>query len=48
MVQEILIAVKEIRRHDSPADIWIVVDGVVWDITSFAPLHPGGAASMAF
>ena len=36
------IAVDEISSHNSETDCWIVVNGVVWDITNFAPEHPGG------
>ena len=37
-----LISVEEIKKHNSPDDCWIVVDNKVWDITDFAPDHPGG------
>jgi L-lactate dehydrogenase (cytochrome) len=40
-----LVSVVEIQKHASPDDCWIVVDDVVWDITKFAPTHPGGAES---
>jgi L-lactate dehydrogenase (cytochrome) len=40
------VTVQEIRRHASSDDCWIVVDGNVWDISEFAPHHPGGEASM--
>lgn len=36
------ISVSEISEHDKDTDCWIVVDGQVWDITNFAPEHPGG------
>ncbi|KAK5077736.1 hypothetical protein LTR70_009471 [Exophiala xenobiotica] len=38
------IAVSEIQSHNKEEDCWIVVDGQVWDITQFAPEHPGGPA----
>ncbi|KAH9820960.1 L-lactate dehydrogenase (cytochrome) like protein [Teratosphaeria destructans] len=37
-----LISVAEISQHNTPDDCWIVVDGRVWDMTEFAPDHPGG------
>jgi L-lactate dehydrogenase (cytochrome) len=40
------ISVKEISRHNSVDDLWIVVDGFVYDLTEFAPEHPGGVDSM--
>ncbi|KAK5205950.1 hypothetical protein LTR20_001096 [Exophiala xenobiotica] len=36
------ISVSEISQHDTDTDCWIVVDNQVWDITKFAPEHPGG------
>jgi len=36
------ISVQEISQHNKDTDCWIVVDGNVWDITGFAPEHPGG------
>ncbi|KAG9228326.1 FMN-dependent dehydrogenase-domain-containing protein [Amylocarpus encephaloides] len=37
------IAVQEISQHNILDDLWIVVDGIVYDMTEFAPRHPGGA-----
>ncbi|KAI1377243.1 FMN-dependent dehydrogenase-domain-containing protein [Hypoxylon crocopeplum] len=37
-----LIAVDEISRHQSLEDLWLVVDGIVYDLSQFAPEHPGG------
>ena len=34
---------SELSRHNIPEDLWIVVDGTVYDMTDFAPRHPGGA-----
>jgi L-lactate dehydrogenase (cytochrome) len=40
-----VISVQEISKHNIPDDLWIVVDGTVYDLTEFAPEHPGGAGS---
>ena len=32
----------EISKHNSEKDAWIVVDGVVYDVTEFLGTHPGG------
>ena len=45
MTQSKLLSVSEISKHNSDTDCWIVVDGQVWDITGFAPEHPGGPGS---
>ncbi|KAI5459359.1 FMN-dependent dehydrogenase-domain-containing protein [Mariannaea sp. PMI_226] len=34
---------KEITAHNKPDDAWLVVNGIVYDLTTFAPHHPGGA-----
>ena len=36
------ISVSEIKQHSKEEDCWIVVNDQVWDITQFAPEHPGG------
>ncbi|KAL2426175.1 L-lactate dehydrogenase (cytochrome) [Exophiala dermatitidis] len=36
------ISVEELSKHNSPSDAWLVIDGTVWDVTEFAPRHPGG------
>lgn len=38
-----VVSVQEISKHNIPEDLWIVVDGTVYDLTEFAPEHPGGA-----
>ena len=33
---------REISRHNSPNDAWVVVNGRVFDVSGFLPSHPGG------
>jgi hypothetical protein len=33
----------EVARHDTAGDCWMVVEGVVYDVTAWIPAHPGGA-----
>ena len=37
------VSTQEISQHAQADDIWIVVNGKVYDVTDFAPEHPGGA-----
>ncbi|TVY27223.1 Cytochrome b2, mitochondrial [Lachnellula hyalina] len=39
-----VISVQEVTQHNIPEDLWIVVDNTVYDLTEFAPEHPGGAS----
>ena len=32
----------EVAKHNQDDDAWIVLNGVVWDFSSFAAVHPGG------
>lgn len=36
-----------VAQHKSQSDCWTIVDGVVYDLTSFITKHPGGARSIA-
>ncbi|CDS04548.1 hypothetical protein LRAMOSA07195 [Lichtheimia ramosa] len=34
----------EVARHSSEGDLWIVIDGEVWDMSMFVDMHPGGVS----
>ena len=36
------ISLEELAKHDKPQDLWTSVDGLVYDVTNWAPRHPGG------
>ncbi|UKZ75056.1 hypothetical protein TrVFT333_002728 [Trichoderma virens FT-333] len=36
------VSTREVTQHNKRGDAWIVVDGEVYDMTEFAPEHPGG------
>lgn len=38
-----VVSEAEISKHKSKTDTWVVVDGVVYDISQFIDTHPGGA-----
>lgn len=39
-----LVSTKEVRQHAQQDDCWVVVNEQVWDVTRFAPEHPGQAS----
>lgn len=41
--EQAVFSLAEIASHNTPSDAWIVITGTVYDITKFAPMHPGGA-----
>jgi len=45
MASDSKISVAELDKHAKPDDCWIVVNGKVYDLTTFAPNHPGGPDS---
>eukprot|EP00758_Cryptobia_borreli_P003537 Tbor_TRINITY_DN3814_c0_g1::TRINITY_DN3814_c0_g1_i1::g.5568::m.5568 len=36
------ISLEELGKHTSKTDIWMAINGVVYDVTRFSPHHPGG------
>lgn len=38
-----LLSAQEVATHNDPGDCWLVIEGQVWNLTEFAPEHPGGA-----
>ncbi|GFY92480.1 fatty acid/sphingolipid desaturase [Actinidia rufa] len=33
---------EELRKHDKPGDLWISIQGKVYDVTDWVKTHPGG------
>ena len=42
-----VITPRELRRHASADDCWIVIDGAVYDVTAYIPLHPASPGLIA-
>lgn len=41
-----LYTLAEVTQHATVKDCWMIVNGSVYDLTSFLEQHPGGVASM--
>merc|ERR1712205_56348 len=40
------IKMEEVEKHSSIDDLWLVIDGKVYDVTPFMDDHPGGGEIM--
>jgi cytochrome b involved in lipid metabolism len=36
------VTVEEVAQHNKAGDLWIIIDSVVYDLSKFGKLHPGG------
>ena len=36
------VTLEEVRKHNKPNDLWVVVHGHVYDVTKWKDTHPGG------
>ena len=37
---------EEVNKHTTKEDCWLVIDNMVYDVTSFLSSHPGGSSIM--
>lgn len=35
-------SLKDVAAHNTPSDCWVIVHGLVYDVSEFVPRHPGG------
>lgn len=37
-----MLSAAEVSKHDNVKDLWLIIHGKAYDMTDFAPDHPGG------
>jgi len=42
------ISLSELEKHNKENDCWISLHGIVYDVTEFLKIHPGGYAIMKY
>lgn len=40
------VTVRELADHNNPQSLWMAVNGMVYDLTEFASIHPGGLKTL--
>jgi cytochrome b involved in lipid metabolism len=40
-------SLAEVSSHNTTADLWIIINDEVYDVTDFQKTHPGGDKSMS-
>lgn len=41
-----MITWEEVAKHNTPKEVWLVIEGEVYDTTPYLDDHPGGPAVM--
>ena len=41
------LTIQDIAKHATAASCWLLIDGKVYDVTSYLPRHPGGVSAIA-
>jgi hypothetical protein len=42
-----IITMQEVEAHNTPDDLWFVIDNKVYDMSSYLPQHPGGVIMLS-
>ncbi|XP_004520380.1 cytochrome b5 type B isoform X2 [Ceratitis capitata] len=41
-----LVTLEELKKHNKPDDLWIAIEGKVYNVTKFRNEHPGGEETL--
>ncbi len=42
----VTLTVQEVAKHNSASDCWMIVNNLVYEVTKYANLHPGGSENI--
>ncbi len=47
VIKSLTLNMSEIKKHNTKSDCWMLINGKVYDITSYFGKHPGGNSTMS-
>ncbi|MFA6382152.1 MAG: cytochrome b5-like heme/steroid binding domain-containing protein [Candidatus Buchananbacteria bacterium] len=46
--QSVNLTLAEVAKHNQSNDCWLIINNQVYDLSSYAPYHPGGSAMLPY
>jgi L-lactate dehydrogenase (cytochrome) len=43
---DVSVSYAELQRHTNQSSLWVLIGGIVYDVTSLLSLHPGGTGPL--
>lgn len=47
-VVNLTLSLTELAKHNNSADCWLLINGSIYDVTSYVGFHPGGSAMLPY
>lgn len=45
--ETVSLTLETVAQHATTADCWTIIEGTVYDVTSYVPFHPGGVSEIS-